>query len=79
MSDKVLNPKVRRKNLQEDQEEENLQTLKLNTLKRKSSQMSKNDDEDENDIYESENIPRTKKLHKMEIKKKIKKERKNGK
>ena len=65
--------------MQEDQEEENFQTLKMNTLKRKSSQISKNDDENENDIYESENIPRTKKLQKMEIKKRVKKEKKNGK
>ena len=50
----------------------------MNTLKRKSSQISKNDDENENDIYESENIPRTKKLQKMEIKKRVKKEKKNG-
>ena len=51
-------------------EHEDLLTLKVNTLKRKYSHMSaKDDDDDENDIYESENIPRSKKLHKMEIKK----------
>ena len=77
----ILNPKVNKKNQKDDQMDENedLLTLKVNTLKRKSSHSSGKDEENDNDIYESENIPRSKKMHKMEIKKKEKKERKNGK
>ncbi len=49
------------------------QTTDKSKLKRKSCDVE-NDDE----IYESENIPRTKKMFKMELKKKAKKEKKNG-
>lgn len=49
------------------------QTSDKSKLKRKSCEIE-NDDE----IYESENIPRTKKMFKMELKKKAKKEKRNG-
>jgi hypothetical protein len=87
-SDLALNPKVVKKNQKADQiekmdEDRDLLSLKLEAIKRKSSKAatkkSGKDSDNENDFYESENIPRSKKMHKMEIKKKVKKERKNEK
>ena len=64
-SDVVLNPKLSKK----------LQLAEhKSALKRKAINM-----EDENEIYESENIPRTKKMHKLEAKKKLKRAKKNEK
>ncbi len=88
----VTKPKVNKKSVQNDNEEEeddqedeeesdddtkrnknDRQTTDKSKLKRKSCEVE-NDDE----IYESENIPRTKKMFKMELKKKAKKEKRNG-
>ena len=65
-SDVTLNPKVNKKIQNEIKQ--------LSASKKRKA----NDTEDENEIYEAENIPRTKKMQKLNAKKKIKKEKRNG-
>jgi hypothetical protein len=72
---KSLNRKVSNK-IKADSEviESHKQTADRSLLKRKAI-----DGENQNEIYQSENIPRTKKMQKMEMKKKIKKAKRSGK
>jgi nuclear GTP-binding protein len=77
-SDKLsLNKKVSNKMRRGEVAEQSAdkQTTNKASLKRKAAQ----DSEDSDDIYESENIPRTKKMQKMELKRKTKKAKRSGK
>jgi hypothetical protein len=88
----ALKPRFNKKNIQNDNDDEedddqeddeseedtrrnknDRQTADKSKLKRKSCEI-----ENDEEIYESENIPRTKKIFKMELKKKAKKEKRNG-
>lgn len=74
-SDVVLNPKVNKK-IKAQMLPENSIEPKANKQmsKRKSTEMSDSEDA----IYQNEDIPRTKKMQKLELKKKLKKQKKNG-
>lgn len=74
-TDVILNPKVNKKiKAQMLPDEDAVEKTKNQKLKRKSTEMSDSEDA----IYETEDIPRTKKMQKLEMKKKLKKQKKNG-
>ncbi|RNA16431.1 guanine nucleotide-binding -like 3 -like protein [Brachionus plicatilis] len=75
-TDVILNPKVNRKIKAQMLPDESVEVKDGKPkLKRKSAEMSDSEDA----IYETEDIPRTKKMQKLEMKKKLKKQRKNEK
>ena len=76
-SDVVLNPKQSKKLKAAEQQTalKEKQTTDRSSLKKKA--LEENDAEQE--IYKREDIPRTKKLHKLELKKMFKKEKRTGK
>jgi nuclear GTP-binding protein len=75
-SDVVLNPKLSKKLKEKNHlllEQLGKQTNDKTAMKRKAI-----DIDDENEIYEAENIPRTKKMQKLDKKREIKKAKRNG-
>jgi nuclear GTP-binding protein len=69
---KKVSNKIRRGEVVEQSEDK--QTNNRASLKRKAT----HDSEDSDDIYQAENIPRTKKMQKMEMKRKVKKAKRSG-
>ena len=73
-TDVILNPKVNKKIKAQMLPDQGDQKIARLSVKRKAESS-----DDEEEIYKTEDIPRTKKMLKIEMKKKLKKEKKNGK
>lgn len=78
----VLNKKVQKKNKKALKEEKDGMDAS-NGFKRKAAQEDDDDDDEEDDdvekeVYSTEDIPRTRKMNKLEAKKKQKKFKRNG-